>query len=110
MHFEKKMSYAKIAEATGKSPARVGQLVREGWRLVEQGRLQIKDGKKSEIKSNILKVSLLRKIITAEGDTQTIVTTDKKPTAIITADTQEYNTTTNVMTATGNAIINYVYV
>lgn len=45
MHFEKKMSYAKIAEATGKSPARVGQLVREGWRLVEQGRLQIKDGK-----------------------------------------------------------------
>lgn len=45
MHFEKKMSYAKIAEVTGKSPARVGQLVREGWRLVEQGRLQIKDGK-----------------------------------------------------------------
>ena len=68
---------------------------------------QIKDGKKSEIKSNILKVSLLRKVITAQGNAQTIVTTEKKPTAIITADTQEYNTNTNIMTATGNAIINY---
>lgn len=45
MHFEKKMPYAKIAEVTGKSPTRVGQLVREAWLLVEQGRLQIKDGK-----------------------------------------------------------------
>lgn len=45
MHFEKKMTYAKIAEVTGKSPSRVAQLVREGWRLVEQGHLQIKNGK-----------------------------------------------------------------
>lgn len=45
MHFEKKMTYAEIAKATGKSQARVGQLVREGWYLVEKGCLQIKDGK-----------------------------------------------------------------
>lgn len=45
MHFEKKMTYAKIAEVTDKSQARVAQLVREGWRLVEQGHLQIKNGK-----------------------------------------------------------------
>lgn len=68
---------------------------------------QIRDGKKSEIKSNILKVSLLRKVITASGDAQTIITTLKKPTVVITSDEQEYNTQTNVMTATGGAIINY---
>lgn len=68
---------------------------------------QVKDGKKSEIKSNILKVSLINKIITASGDVQTIVTTDKKPTVTITSDEQEYNTQTNIMTATGGAIIEY---
>ncbi len=68
---------------------------------------QLRGGKKSEIKSNILKVSLLRKVITAEGDTQTIVTTLKKPTVIITADEQQYNTQTKIMTANGGTIINY---
>lgn len=68
---------------------------------------QIRSGKKSEIKSNILKVSLLKKVITATGDVQTIVTTVKKPTVVITSDEQEYNTQTNVMTATGGTIINY---
>ena len=68
---------------------------------------QIRNGKKSEIKSNILKVSLLNKVITATGDVQTIITTEKKPTAIITSDEQEYNTQTNVMTATGGAIVEY---
>ncbi len=68
---------------------------------------QIKSGKKSELKSNILKVSLLNKVITASGDAQTIITTLKKPTVIITSDEQEYNTKTNIMTATGGTIINY---
>lgn len=68
---------------------------------------QIRGGKKSEIKSNILKVSLLRKVITAAGDSQTIITTLKKPTVVITADEQEYNTQTNIMTASGGTIINY---
>ena len=68
---------------------------------------QIKDGKKNEIKSNILKVSLLKKVITASGDVITTSTTEQKPTAIITSDEQEFNTKTNVMTATGNTIIEY---
>ncbi len=68
---------------------------------------QIKDGKKNEIKSNILKVSLLKKVITASGDVITTSTTEQKPTAVITSDEQEFNTKTNVMTATGNTIIEY---
>ncbi len=68
---------------------------------------QIRGGKKSEIKSNILKVSLLNKVITASGDAQTIITTLKKPTAIITSEEQEYDTKTNTMTASGGTIINY---
>lgn len=68
---------------------------------------QVREGKKSEIKANILKVSLLNKIITASGNTQTTITTVKKPTVIITADEQEYNTQTSIMTATNNVIIDY---
>ncbi len=68
---------------------------------------QIKDGKKNEIKSNILKVSLLNKVITASGNVITTSQTDKKPTAIITSDEQEFDTKTNIMTATGNAVIEY---
>ena len=68
---------------------------------------QIKDGKKNEIKSNILKVSLLKKVITASGNVITTSTTDKKPTATILSDEQEFDTKTNVMTATGNASIEY---
>jgi len=70
---------------------------------------QIKNNKKNEVKANIIKLSLLNKIVTAEGDTQTIVTEDKKlePLVIINADTQEYNTNTKTMYARGNVIINY---
>lgn len=68
---------------------------------------QIKKGKKSELKSDILKVSLLKKVITAQGNSQTIVTTDKKPTAIITAEEQEYFTKAYLMKAKGNVIVVY---
>ncbi|MBQ2870671.1 hypothetical protein IJE86_03100 [bacterium] len=68
---------------------------------------QINGGKKSEIKSNILKVSLLKKVITASGDSQTTVSTEKKPTLTINADEQEYNTKTNIMTAVGKTVIEY---
>lgn len=68
---------------------------------------QIKEGKKNEIKSNILKVSLLKKVITASGNVITTASTDKKPTAIITSDEQEFDTKTNIMKATGNTIIEY---
>ena len=68
---------------------------------------QIKDGKKNEIKSNILKVSLLNKVITASGNVITTSTEDKKTTAIITSDMQEFDTKTNIMTASGNTVIEY---
>ncbi len=68
---------------------------------------QIKDNKKHEVKADIIKVSLINKIITAQGNAQTNVLQDKKPLIIITADTQEYDTNTNLMTAIGNVVINY---
>jgi len=71
--------------------------------------VQIKTDKKNEIKSNIIKMSLFNKTIKAEGNTQTTVTpTDSlKPTVIITADTQEYDTNTKTLKANGSVIIYY---
>lgn len=68
---------------------------------------EVKGNKKREVKANILKASLINKIIRAEGDTQTTVLDGKEPTVIITADSQEYNTNTNVMKADGSVIIHY---
>ncbi len=71
--------------------------------------VQIKTDKKNEVKANILKMSLLDKKIKAEGNTQTTVTpTDgMKPTVIITADEQEYDTNTKTLRAKGSVIIYY---
>lgn len=71
--------------------------------------VQVKQAKTNEIKANILKMSLLNKKLKAEGNTQTTVTENGalKPTAIITADVQEYDTNTKTLTATGNVIIYY---
>ena len=68
---------------------------------------EIKGNKKREIKANILKVSLINKIIKAEGSTQTTVFDGKEPVVIITADNQDYNTKTSVMKANGSVIIHY---
>jgi len=68
---------------------------------------EIKGNKKREIKANILKVSLINKILKAEGLTQTTVFDGKEPIVIITADEQEYNTKTNVMKANGSVIMHY---
>lgn len=68
---------------------------------------QVKDNKKHEVKADIIKVSLIKKIITAQGNAQTNVIQDRKPIIIITADTQEYDTNTNLMQAIGSVIINY---
>lgn len=68
---------------------------------------EIKGNKKREVKANILKVSLINKIVTAEGMTQTTVFDGKEPTVIITADNQEYDTKANVMKANGSVIIHY---
>lgn len=71
--------------------------------------VQIKTDKKNEIKSNIIKMSLLNKKIKAEGNTQTTVTPTNglKPTVIITADTQEYDTNSKTLVANGSVIIYY---
>ena len=71
--------------------------------------VQVKQDKTNEIKANILKMSLLNKTIKAEGNTQTTVTPkdSPKPTVIITADTQSYDTKTKVLTANGGVIIYY---
>ena len=69
--------------------------------------IQIKDNKKHEVKADIIKVSLIKKIITAEGNAQTNVLEDKKPTVIVSSNVQEYDTNTNLMTAVGSVVINY---
>lgn len=68
---------------------------------------QVQNNKKREVKANIMKFSLLNKVIRAEGNTQTIVTEGKTPIAIINANEQEYDTNTNVMTAMGTVSIKY---
>lgn len=68
---------------------------------------EVKKNKKREVKANILKVSLISKIIRAEGDTQSVVFEGKTPVVVINADVQEYDTKTGVMTATGAVTMKY---
>ena len=68
---------------------------------------QVQNNKKREVKANILKLSLITKVVRAEGDTQTTVMDGKKPIAVITANSQEYDTKSNVMTAMGGVVIKY---
>ena len=68
---------------------------------------EVKKNKKREVKANILKVSLITKVIKAEGDTQSIVFDGKNPIVVINADSQEYDTKTGVMDADGAVTIKY---
>ncbi len=68
---------------------------------------EVKKNKKREVKANILKVSLITKIVRAEGDTQSVVFDGKVPVVVINSDVQEYDTKTGVMTATGAVTIKY---
>lgn len=68
---------------------------------------QVKNNKKHEIKANIIKMSLLNKTVTAQGNAQSSVTQNKKPLIVVTAEQQEYNNNTNVMSATGAVVIYY---
>ena len=68
---------------------------------------EVKKNKKREVKANILKVSLINKVVRAEGDTQSIIFDGKTPIAVINADVQEYDTQTGIMTATGAVTIHY---
>lgn len=68
---------------------------------------QDKQSKKHEIKAKIIKVSLIKKHIMAEGNTQSIITENRKPIVTVNADSQEYDTNTQIMTAKGGVIIYY---
>lgn len=68
---------------------------------------ELKGNKKREVKANILRVSLINKVVRAEGMAQTTVLDGKTPIVIITSDSQEYDTKTNVMKADGGVIIHY---
>ncbi|MDR1327190.1 MAG: hypothetical protein LBJ74_02150, partial [Heliobacteriaceae bacterium] len=68
---------------------------------------EVKKNKKREVKANILKVSLITKVVRAEGDTQSIVFDGKVPIVVINSDVQEYDTRTGIMTAAGTVTILY---
>ena len=68
---------------------------------------EVKKNKKREVKANILKVSLITKIIRAEGDSQSVVFDGKIPVVVINSNVQEYDIKTGVMTATGDVTIKY---
>lgn len=68
---------------------------------------EINMNKKREVKANILQVSLINKVVRAEGNTQSIITEGNTPIVIINADEQEYDTKSNIMVATGKVGIQY---
>lgn len=69
--------------------------------------VEINGNKKREVKSNILKVSLINKVVRAEGETQSVITEGNTPIIIINADAQEYDTNSSVMVATGSVTMKY---
>ena len=69
--------------------------------------MKLKKNKKREVKANILQMSLITKVVKAQGDTQSIVFDGKTPVVVINANEQEYDTKTGIMTATGAVTIKY---
>jgi len=68
---------------------------------------EINANKKREVKANILQVSLINKVVRAEGETQSIITEGNTPIVVINADEQEYDTKSNVMVANGKVAMKY---
>ena len=68
---------------------------------------EINANKKREVKANIFQVSLINKIVRAEGDSQSIITEGSTPIVVINADEQEYDTKSSIMVATGAVSIKY---
>ena len=68
---------------------------------------QEKGSKKNELKANIIKVSLIKKTVMAEGNSQSIMLEDTQPLVTITADSQEYDTQTKIMKAHKGVIVKY---
>lgn len=68
---------------------------------------EVNVNKKREVKANILQVSLINKVVRAEGETQSIITEGNTPIVVINADEQEYDTKSNVMVANGSVAMKY---
>ena len=68
---------------------------------------EINANKKREVKAKILQVSLINKIVKAEGETQSIITEGNTPIVVINADEQEYDTKSSVMVANGHVSMQY---
>ena len=68
---------------------------------------EVNENKKREVKANILQVSLINKVVRAEGESQSIITEGNTPIVVINADAQEYDTKSSVMVATGAVTIKY---
>lgn len=68
---------------------------------------EVNENKKREVKANILQVSLINKVVRAEGEAQSIITEGNTPIVVINADAQEYDTKSSVMVCTGAVTIKY---
>lgn len=68
---------------------------------------QDKESKKNEIKADIIKVSLIKKTVLAQGNSQSIMMENRQPVMTINADSQEYDTNSKLMKANGSVIIHY---
>ena len=66
---------------------------------------QEKGNKKHEIKADIIKVSLIKKSVLAEGKSQSIMLENREPVLTVTADSQEYDTNTKIMKAHNGVVI-----
>ncbi|MFH0703158.1 MAG: LptA/OstA family protein [bacterium] len=62
---------------------------------------------KSQIKADIIRLSLLENNITAQGNTKSTIFENQKPLVTIKAYSQEFDILNNLITASGNVIINY---
>ena len=103
----------KIDDVTLISPRAVGNIdpktnkLKDAHFLDNAYAYQIKGSKKQEIKAEIIKMSLLTKVMTAVGNTQSIVMEQATPVITINSDEQSYDTKTDIMDAKGAVIIHY---
>lgn len=68
---------------------------------------EVNENKKREVKANILQVSLINKVVRAEGEAQSVITEGNTPIVVINADVQEYDTKSSVMVCSGGVTIKY---
>ena len=54
-----------------------------------------------------MQVSLINKVVRAEGEAQSVITEGNTPIVVINADVQEYDTKSSVMVCTGGVTIKY---